>query len=168
MAVLREKRSIVAIDPTSRGIAFVFFERGELLDWGHRSGPLDVAGQLAVVDRLIDGCAADVLVVEDPDAPGSRRRARVTSLLRAIQRHGKARHVTVMLVARQDVRRVWRTGGVNRKDVAAALMAKDFPCLASLVPPRRPPHVSEDQRVNIFDALSLVLAAFDRSSAVGR
>jgi hypothetical protein len=168
MAALRERRSIVGIDPTPRGIVFVFFERGELLDWGHRSGKLDVAAQLAIVDRLIDGCAADVLVLEHPDATGCRRRPRVRSLLRAIQRHGQARQVAVMLVARHEVRRVWQARGVNRKDVAAAAMAKDFPSLASLVPPRRKSHMNEDPRVNIFDALSLVLAAFDRSSSVGR
>ena len=59
---LEERRSVVAIDPTSHGVAFVCFEGGEILDWGERSAGTekDVARS---VDELLVCVAGDFLVV---------------------------------------------------------------------------------------------------------
>ncbi|HJP59862.1 MAG TPA: hypothetical protein VJ865_07675, partial [Gemmatimonadaceae bacterium] len=118
-------RAIVAIDPTTRGIAFVFFENGEVMDWGERLQTHYERAELQMVDALIDSCAADVLVLEDPDADGSRRRARVRALLRALAKHARRRQVRVATVARAAVRRSWAARGMpNKTSVAVAIAAK--------------------------------------------
>jgi hypothetical protein len=162
---LRDGRSIVAIDPTTRGLAFVFFENGEVLDWGERLRTPGRYDELGIVDRLIDGCAADVLVLEDPDAPHSRRRPRIRALLRAIVKHARRRGIAVIPIAREDVRQAWSARGVNKEAVAAAIAAR-FPELTWIVPAQRKPGHTEDPRVNIFDAASLALYACEPTRVV--
>jgi hypothetical protein len=154
---LRDGRSIVGIDPTPRGIAFVFFERGELLDWAHHEDDPEDAAQLALLDAILDGCAADVLVVEDPDAQGSKRKPRVSHLLRLFARHAKRRGIEVVRIARADVHEAWAARGLTTKEAVAAAIGELLPELAHLIPPKRKIGANEAERVNIFDAASLVL-----------
>lgn len=161
--ILRDRRSIVGVDPTPRGIAFVFFEGGELLDWGHMEGSADDAAQLALVDRLVDGCAADVLVLEDGMASGSKRKPRMQYVLRLIAAHAQKRRMQVAKVARSDVREAWADRGITTKEATAAAIAEILPVLHDIVPPRRKIGANEAERVNIFDAVSLVLQ-YDETS----
>lgn len=154
--------SVVAIDPTPRGIAFVFFESGQVMDWGERTR--GSGNELQTVDSLVDGCAADVLILEDPDAEGSRRRPRMRLLLRTIAKHARQRGVRVFAVAREDVRRAWLARGATNKETVASMIALRYPELSSVVPPPRRAGANEDPRVNIFDAASLVLACEDARS----
>lgn len=154
---LRDHRSIVGIDPTPRGIAFVFFEMGELLDWAHLEGEPEDAAQLALLDRVIDGCAADVLVIEDAEAAGSKRKARMRHLLRLFAVHARQRSVRVVKVARADVHEAWAARGATTKEATAAAIGERLPELRHIVPPRRKTGANEAERVNIFDAVSLVL-----------
>jgi hypothetical protein len=154
---LRDRRSIVGIDPTPKGIAFVFFEDGQLLDWAHLEGEPEDKAQLALVDRVIDGCAADVLVLENPEAAGSKRKARMHRLLRLIAAHGKRRGVRVAKVARAEVHAAWAAHGITTKEGVAAAIAELLPELRHIVPPKRKIGANEAERVNIFDAASLVL-----------
>lgn len=163
---LPDRRSIVAIDPTSRGIAFVFFENGKVLDFGERLRTDRGGDELQLVDELIEGCAADVLVLEDPDAPDCRRRPRLRVVLREIARHARRRKVAVFTIARADVRTAWRRDGVTNKQAVAAEIARRFPELAAVVPPARKRGANEDPRANIFDAASLALHAFGNPSVV--
>lgn len=155
--------SVVAIDPTPRGIAFVFFENGEAMDWGERTR--GSGNELEIVDGLIEGCAADVLVLEAPDAEGSRRRPRIRLLLGAIAKHARRRGVKVYTVGRDEVRRVWIARGAANKEQIAAMIAAGYPELSSVVPPPRRAGANEDPRVNIFDAASLVLGCEATRSA---
>jgi hypothetical protein len=154
---LRDHRSIVGIDPTPRGIAFVFFERGELLDWSHLEDDTEDEVQLVLLDRILDGCAADALILEDPDAEGAKRKPRMAHLLRLFATHAKRRSIDVVRVARRDVHDVWAARGLTTKESAAAAIAEVLPELAHLVPPKRKTGWNEADRVNIFDAVSLVL-----------
>lgn len=154
---LRDHRSIIGIDPTPNGIAFVFFEAGELLDWAHLEGEPVNEVQLALLDRVIDGCAADVLVLEDPAAPGAKRKARMRHLLQLFALHAKKRGVRVVKVARTDVHKAWVARGVTTKEATAAAIGELFPALRHIVPPKRKSWANEAERVNIFDAASLVL-----------
>ena len=154
---LRDHRSIVGIDPTPEGIAFAFFEDGELLDWAHLEGEPEDEVQLALLDRVIDGCAADVLVLEDPEAARSKRKARMRYLLRLFALHAKKRGVRVGGVARSDVHDAWAARGLTTKEATAAAIGELLPALQHLVPPKRKIGANETERVNIFDAASLVL-----------
>src|SRR5437762_2572240 len=111
MTPLADPRSIVGIDPTSRGLAFVFFEHGRLLDWGTRRG----SDELALLDRILNDCPAEMLVLEDPDAPRCERRQRMRQFLRDLARHAGKRGLSVVTVPRINVRRTWALQGVTRK-----------------------------------------------------
>lgn len=151
---LSDRRSIVAIDPTTRGVAFVFFENGQLLDWGER---LRTSGEIRIVDALVDACAADILVLEDPNASGSRRHPRIRSLLKGLTEHVRKRGVCVMPVSRAEVLGVWAARGARNKPSIAAEIGSRFRELADVVPSRRGAGASEDPRMHIFDAASLAL-----------
>ena len=164
MTISFHNRSVVAIDPTPKGIAYVFFENGELLDADQRGTTSDERDVLAVVDEILDGCAADLLVLEDPDASGTRRHPRMRHLLRTITSHVRRRGIPVIQVAREDVRSAWAAKGMKTKEVIAAAIAERLPGLAPFVPPPRKYPNGEDARVNLFDAASLALALLDQSA----
>jgi len=157
MTQIVDQRSIVSVDPGSRGLAFAFFERGTLLDWGTRRRDGD---ELALLDQLLDRCNAEVLVLEDPDAPRSERRPRIRRLLRLMARHAAERGITVQSVSRYEVRQAWTARGRTRKHAVAADIGAMFPEIEPLVPRLRKAYNAEQARADIFDAVSLVLHAF--------
>ena len=164
MTIPYRQRSVVAIDPTPRGIAYVFFENGELLDCSQRSTAPEDRAIFAVVDEILDGCAADLLILEDPDVPGTRRHPRMRHVLREITTHVRKRGIPVIQVARDEVRASFALEGVTTKEAMAAAIAERYPLLAPFVPPPRKHFESEDARVNIFDAASLALALLKQSA----
>ena len=157
MSVIRDQRSIVGIDPTPRGIAFVFFENGELLDWGTRRSE---DGEVSLLDRLLKSREVEVLVLEDPDAPRSERRPRMKRVLRQLRAQAEARGIEVTSVSRYAVRSEWAKRGRTRKHAVAGAIAELFPEVDVLVPRVRKVYRSEEARAEIFDALSLVLHVF--------
>jgi hypothetical protein len=161
MTIPYRQRSVVAIDPTPRGIAYVFFENGELMDCSQRSTTAEESTILAGVDEILDGCATDVLVIEDPDVSSTRRHPRMRHVLRLITTHVRKRGIPVVQVAREEVRASWALLGATTKEAIAAAIAERYPLLAPFVPPPRKYPDSEDARVNLFDAASLALAVLD-------
>lgn len=157
MTQIADERSIVSVDPGSRGFAFVFFERGTLLDWGTRRRDGD---ELALLDQLLDRCNAEVLVLEDPDAARSERRPRVRRLLRLMARHAAERDVIVRLVSRYEIRRAWGARGKTKKHAVAVEIGAMFPEIEPLIPKVRKVYNSEQARADIFDAMTLVLHVF--------
>lgn len=157
MRGIADQRAIVAIDPTSEGLAWVYFEGGRLRDWRRSEA---ATGEIALLGRILEETGARVLVLEDATAPGARRCARVAALLDELARQARGQRLSVRLVARAAVRDGWRARGVRNKQQMAAAIANDFPELRSHVPPHRKNSMNEDSRVNIFDALSLLLHAF--------
>ncbi len=159
---LRDRRSILGIDPTKKGLAFVFFERGELVDWGQRYCGSRIKDELALLDLLLNTSGANVLVLENPNARGCCRRARIRELLRAAVELAKSRRVAIVRVSRRDVRALWRSRGHPTKQAVATFVAAQYlPELRHLVPPPRKLFMDEDLRLKVFDALTLVLAASD-------
>lgn len=157
MTEISDRRFIVGIDPTPRGLAFVCFESGELLDWGTRRSD---GGASSALDRLLTATKADVLVLEDPDASRCERRPRMKRLLKELAAHARSRGLDVRLVSRYAVRSEWAKQGRTRKHTVAAAIAESFPEIDVLVPRARKVYRSEEARAEIFDALSLVLHAF--------
>lgn len=163
-----DRRSILGIDPTKRGLAFVFFEYGELIDWGTRSAKSDPEAWLLVLGEILTTLAAEVVVLEDPDVQGCVRRPRIRTCLRAAASHAKGSDLVVLRVSRIRVRQAWKALGNRSKQSVAERLADDFPELGPLVPPPRKVFMDEDARLQIFDALTLVLAASDRAFLVSR
>src|SRR6266851_2699746 len=94
---VRDKRTILGVEPTTRGLAFAAFDRGKLLDWGrvNRSNKRD---DLALLDYLLGHYGVDVLVVEDPDAQSCRRGERAKRLLRDLNLHAEMRRIKTKAV----------------------------------------------------------------------
>jgi len=154
MKRLGDSRAILGIDPTKRGLAFVYFEDGRLIDWGIRHAGNEIANFAAIL-RL---CPADVIVLEDPNAERSERRPQMQNALLHLARAAEARRLAVVKVSRFEVRQGWREHGITRKHAVAKAIAEDFPALEVFVPrPRSKAYMDEEARVQVFDAASLVL-----------
>src|SRR5262249_21709408 len=132
MTTLADPRPILGVDPSKRGLAFVFFVKGVPMDWGLWRTDKDDAA--AVFDRILDLCPAEVLVIEDPHAVGRQRRARMRRLLLDLAARAEKHSIEVRPVARQSVRDYWGNQGVSRKDAVGTAIAERFPVLQPLVP----------------------------------
>lgn len=156
MTRLLDRRCILAIEPTPRGLAFVVFEGGVVMDWGTRR---DNEGPIEVAHRLLTHFQADVLVFENPDAHGCKRRNRVRRLLRDLAQSARYRKSATLLVSRDEVRKAWMRAGATAKHAIAAAIGRMFPEVEYLIPPPRKTYASEHARGEIFDAMSLVVHA---------
>jgi hypothetical protein len=159
MMILRDRRAILGIDPTPRGLAFVSFEDGEIQDWGTRlaDDAMDAVGGLDVLLKL---CGSEVLVIEDADAPGCIRRPRIRLLLERLADHAQHRGIEVITVPRGAVYDAWRARGVLNKYAIAQAIGNEFAELEPLVPKPRKHYDIEPAKIHLFDAASLVLHAF--------
>lgn len=154
MTTIKDKRAVLAIDPGSRGVAFVFFENGTLLDWGTRGRGRK---EMEVLETMLDRFQVDVLVLENPDAFGCERRARWKQIVRRMAERAAARGVAVETVSRYAVRRAWAARGKTNKQHVAAAIATMFPEMEPYVPRVRRKWDTEDPRAGVFDAFSLLL-----------
>jgi hypothetical protein len=69
----------------------------------------------------------------------------------------------VVTVTRESVRRLFAPTGTTKFEIALAI-TKTFPELASRLPRKRKPWMSEDERMNLFDAVAFALTALWTSS----
>lgn len=149
---------ILAIAPSTRGFGFAVLEGQEtLVDWGVKSVKGDKNKQtLAKVKALIAHYQPGVLVLQD--TKHSRRALRIRTLSRRIISMGATRKVKVALFSREQVMQLFFTDGQGTKYALAEILAKRFPEeLASRLPPKRRPWMSEDSRMDIFVAVALAL-----------
>jgi hypothetical protein len=151
---------VVAFDPTTRGFAYAVLEGSDnLIDWGlvHVLIRSD-ANILSRVEHILDRSLPDLLVVED--GRGTRRRARAQRIISGIEQIAKRRMLSIVRVSRSHVREVLKPAR-TKHDIALAL-ASIFPELGPRLPRPRKPWMSEDERMNIFDAVSLALTALSK------
>lgn len=109
------------------------------------------------VEALICRYSPAFVVLEDMEH--TQRRVRAARRIGAIAKYGVARKIRVQLVSRGAVRLLFSATGSTKYDIAVAI-AKVYPELQPRVPRRRKPWMSEDERMNIFDAMSFALTAF--------
>jgi Holliday junction resolvasome RuvABC endonuclease subunit len=151
---------ILAIAPSTRGFGFAVLEGQEtLVDWGVKTVQGDKNVQsLAKVEELLVLYQPGVLVLEDASAKNSRRSTRIRKLCQQIIKLAVARKVSVKVFSRDRVMKIFITDGQGTKHSLAEIIAKRFPEeLGSRLPPKRKLWMSEDSRMNIFDAVALAL-----------
>lgn len=151
---------ILAIAPSTRGFGFAVIEGQEtLVDWGVKTVKGDKNVQsLAKVEKLIAHYQPGVLILEDALAKNSRRSLRIRKLCQQIIKMAVTRKVSVALFSRDQVMKAFIADGQGTKHALAEILAKRFPEeLDSRLPPKRKPWMSEDSRMNIFDAVALAL-----------
>jgi hypothetical protein len=154
------QKRVLALDVHSRSFGYVVFEGpNSLLDWGARSFRPGVnAVKIPVgakVGALLDDFTPSAVVVRKPDM------RRNTNLLSTIEREARRREIPVRFVSRADLDRAFVGFESNKYEVALAL-GKQFPALASKLPPKRKCWQSEDYRMGIFDAAAIGVAYYAR------
>ncbi len=135
----------------------VFEDKDTLVDWGVKTVQGNKnANSLAKVEELIAYYQPNVLVLQDTE--GSRRSARIKALSRKIIALAATRKVSVKLFSQAQVRRTFFADGKGTKHAVAEIIAQRFPEeLASRLPPKRKPWMSEHYQMDIFDAVALAV-----------
>ena len=155
-----EHTRILAIAPSTRGFGFAVLEGPEtLVDWGVKSVNGDKnTRSLAKAEDMIVHYQPGVLVLEDNSAKLSRRSTRIRDLHQNLIAMAASRSVKVSSFSRDQVRRVFFGKDQGTKHALAEILAKRFPEeLGDRLPRRRRLWMSEDYRMDIFDAVSLGL-----------
>jgi hypothetical protein len=161
---MNHKRSgtglVLAIFPSTRGFGYAVLEGPtSLLDWGvkgARGGRKNIQSLRRARD-LLRFYRPDVLVLEDYEGRGSRRAKRIEQLIDAIAAFAEKERVATASFSRAEVRDCF---GLTAKRQIAEAIARDFPELEPRLPPVRKIWMSEDARMNIFDAAALAMTFF--------
>ena len=164
---LEMPKRIIAIDPTSRGFAFAVLEAPAfLVDWGERIVPARSGGLLRKVDELLSRYEPALVIIEDLAAPGARRRKRAQKEIRSIELLALKRGLSAERVSRLAVTDAFAPA--KSKFEVALRLAGFFPALAERLPRKRKAWMTEDARMNIFDALGFAAAAMEGSGIARR
>lgn len=150
----------LAITPSSRGFGFAVLGGGNtLVDWGVKAIKGDKNSQsLEKVGQLLQHYRPTVLVLHDYSTKNSRRSSRVQSLGRDLVTMAKGSGLRLRILSRAQVSRAFCGHEAATKREVAELIANRFPEeLGSRLPPKRRPWMSEDSRMDIFDAVALVI-----------
>jgi len=166
MPILSPHETVLAIDPTSRGFAFAVLEAPAfLVDWGERIIPAKTGGLLRKVDGLLSRYEPTLLAIEDVAVPHTRRRKRARKEIRSIELLALKRGLSAERISRLAV--IDAFAPAKSKFEVALRLAETFPTLAERLPRKRKAWMTEDARMNIFDALGFATAAMERSGIAG-
>jgi Holliday junction resolvasome RuvABC endonuclease subunit len=149
---------ILAIDPSTKGFGFALIEgKGRLIDWGV-ARLYSSSGEefLARVETMIDRYRPSGIVVEDLSS--TRRGERAKRRIETAIGYARLREVHPSLASRGEVRACLGLGTHATKHETATRITEVFPELEMLLPPKRKPWMSEDERMNVFDAVGLALS----------
>jgi hypothetical protein len=146
---------VLSIDPASRGIGFALLEGpNRLIDWGFRNTRGDKDAQCkAHVGAMIAHYQPDVLILEDYGGRKPRRSERIRRLADTFAELAAQQRVRDCRVSPHTVRAMF-PARATKYDIARILAVR-FPELKPWCPPPRKIWLSEDSRINIFDALTL-------------
>ena len=96
----------------------------------------------------------EVVVLEDPERTQRQRRAR--GVIEILGNCATSADIYVETVTRREVREHFRESGETKWEIALAV-SRWFPELEPRLPPRRRLWMPEDERMNLFDAVSFAL-----------
>ena len=148
-------KRLLALDPTRHGFAYVLLEGEILIDWGLVHAGADVEAAMRRLDELISRYTPEVLVIEHSSEFGRRRGRRVREFLVSVDIRGLSGEITVERVSQDAVRQAFPE--YTGKYARALSLLDRYPELRPWRPRVRKPWMSEDERMNIFDALVLAL-----------
>ena len=152
---------ILAIAPLSRGLGYAVMEGPErLVACGNKAILRNKnAGALAWVNRFIEFYQPDLLVLPDVSADDTRRADRIKTLHRKIVAWAGKKQLKVRLISITRVRTQLLGEATGTKFAVAKMLAEKYPeALGTRLPPKRRPWMSEDPRMDIFDAVGLAVA----------
>jgi hypothetical protein len=152
---------ILAVAPLSRGFGYAVMEGPDkLVACGNKAILHDKnARALAWVNRFIQFYRPDVLVLPNVGAADTHRAARIKTLHRKIVAWAGQQQLKVRLVSVTQVRTQLLGAVKGTKFAVAQTLATKFQAeLGTRLPPKRRPWMSEDPRMDIFDAVGLAVA----------
>jgi Holliday junction resolvasome RuvABC endonuclease subunit len=168
----RSSRELVfAAFPSTRGFGYAVFEGPKsLVDWGVKSVRTRQKNlaSLRKARELIAFYRPDVLVLEDYEGLGSRRAKRIQNLINLMTAHAAEERIAIASFSRSEVRACFSSTGSTTKQRIAESIAREFPELEPRLPPVRRIWMSEDSRMNIFDAAALGITFFHSRSRLKR
>ena len=117
-------------------------------------------------EALLEWFEPDLVVLENAAGDASRKGKRITGLVRAMARRSARCGVPLESYSRARIRQAFsEVDAANKHEIALAIAAAHEE-LAPMVPQKRKPWTTEDPRMGVFDAASLVLTHFhDRFQA---
>jgi hypothetical protein len=151
---------VLAAFPSARGFGYAVFEGpSSLIDWGVKGvhGTQKNRESLQKMRELLTFYRPDVVVLEDYEGHGSRRARRIEILINLITAHAHGEGMRTVSFSRADMRVCF--GLTSKREIAEAIV-RDFPELEPRLPPVRKIWMSEDRRMNIFDAVALAMTFF--------
>jgi hypothetical protein len=156
------KELILAIYPHARGFAYALFEGPDRpIDWGLKGARDDKNKRcLAKAAELIAWFKPDLMILEDAAGAGSRRAPRIRELIDALRDHARVIKLTVRRYCRKDIRMAFVPEGKATRYEIAMMIGARFPEFAAAIPPPRKIWMSENPKLAIFDAVSLIVAFF--------
>lgn len=146
---------LLAIDPTRDGFAYVLLEDEILIDWGLVHAGKSVDASMQRLDELISRYTPDLLVMEHSSEFGRRRGRRAREFFVSVDLLGLSGEITVERVSQERVKQTF-AGFKSKYEIALSLLDR-YPELRPWRPRVRKAWMSEDERMNIFDALVLAL-----------
>lgn len=162
--VIKEElhKLVLAIDPASRGFGYALFEGpAKSLDWGTTVFRFQKEKRtFNAIKKLILFYRPEVIVLEDCKDKDSLRCKRIVKLLNQIELYAKVQGISVKKYSRARVREVFAMFDVRTKYQIAKKIGEWLPEFQPRIPPERKPWMSEDERMNIFDAVALVLTYY--------
>jgi Holliday junction resolvasome RuvABC endonuclease subunit len=151
---------ILAVAPSTRGFGFVVME-GEktIIECATRTADVKKkdknAQSITKLKKLLDFYQPGVLVLQDAEAKGSRRAPRIRQLIKQIVSLAQRRKIKVKLISRRNVAKFFFGNGKGTKHDVAKILAERFPEeLGNRLPPLRRAWMTEDSRMDIFDAVA--------------
>ena len=154
---------VLALHPFTRGIAFTLFESPlSPIDWGVKDvrGSQRNAASLEVSKRLIERLQPDILVLQDLTGPSGRRSQRIHRLQRLLEIQAQSESIEVHRYTREDIRECFKAAGASTRYEIAQAIASQVHAFGHRLPPVRKIWKSEDARMGLFDAASLVMTFF--------
>jgi len=165
MNQISQQARVLGVSLTTRGFGYAVIERGNsLVGFGkvRVKGDKNV-NSLAGIKRVIARYQPDVLVLQDVNqAKGTKRVPRIKTLHRRVVVLAKESKIKVVVIPGKIMRETLLGNGNATKHEMATLMAQKFPDeLSSLLPVKRRTQDNEDPRMDVLDAVGLIVAFLD-------
>lgn len=162
---------VLAVYPSTKGFGYAVFEGAIMLvDWGVKGarGKGKNAVSLGKFRELLDFYRPDVLAIDDCKGERWRRARRIKALSDQMAAEAGQSGIASASISRADVRAFFSRSSARTKRQIALAIARQFPELEPRLPPVRRIWMSEDARMNIFDAVALALTFFHKKHRTRR
>lgn len=153
---------LLAIDFMPRGFAFAMFEKPDsLIDWGLTDIRINVSKRsFQRIRQLIEFYRPSRIVLEDVKKSSAHRSNNLKQLSEEIKLLARNKEIQVTSYSAKTIQEVFSKFKCQNKHERAKAICEWLPQLSSRIPPKRAIWMSEDPRINLFDAVSLALTHY--------